>query len=139
MVSPRRLLALDAAGAFLTASVHGVVLPRFAYALGIPAPVFRWLAVVAAAYCVYSSLVALANPRWWVPAVRVIAMANALFVAATLALVVSFRDQVTGLGVAYVFVEAVVVLGIALFEWRYTLDPGSSATTHGGTRMDPRP
>jgi len=135
-VSPRSLLALDAAGAFLTASVHGVVLPRFAGVLGIPAPVFGWLAIVAAAYCAYSSLVAFANPEWWVPAIRVIATGNALFVMATLALVVILRDRITGLGVAYVVFEAAVVLAIALFEWRYTLDSGRTGTPPAGARRD---
>ena len=122
-LSPRGLLAIDSVGALGTATVHGLILPRFGSAFGVPVQAFHALAITAALYCLYSATMAIVNPTRWPVAVRLIATANALFVSATLVLLVVFRAQVTALGVAYFMVEAVLVLAIAVFEWRYTLKP----------------
>jgi hypothetical protein len=119
-LSPRALLALDAGGALVTATLLGVVLVRYAAAFGIPPSVFRWLAAGVLFYFVYSATAALLNPARWVRAIRVIAVANALYSVVTLTMVVILRERITTLGTVYFVGEALLILGIAAAEWRYT-------------------
>ena len=103
---------------------------RFAAAFGLPPSLFRWLAAGVLLYFVYSATAAILNPARWIRAIRVIAVANALYSVVTLTMVVVLRDRITPLGTVYFVGEALIILGIAAAEWRYTTlgQPGDGAS-----------
>ncbi|HMO75530.1 MAG TPA: hypothetical protein PKD99_03195 [Sphingopyxis sp.] len=85
--------------------------------LGLPASVVAiggWI-------CLAAALAMLAAARQAVPnaaLVRLIALGNLGWVAASLGVVAVFAAQMTGLGIAVVIAQAVAVLGFAIVEWK---------------------
>lgn len=116
--NPKNLFFVDGAGALLTATMTGLVLAHYAEFIGLPQPVLRGLGLVAAVYAVYS----LGHFYFFIPAWRhrlaAIAVANVLYGVVALGLVVYHRTSVSRLGVAYFFIEAVIVGLLARVEWR---------------------
>jgi dipeptide/tripeptide permease len=128
-MTPRRLFAVDAAGALFTAVLLGFVLVRFSTAFGVSERTFHFLAGFATAICIHSVLLALVDPPEWVPRVRAMAVINLAYAAVVLVVVVTRLDAITLLGAAYFVGEALVIGAIAAYEWRYAkrlTDPGTA-------------
>lgn len=113
----RRLLAIDACGALLTAAITLGLLASGIVASGVPSIAWWVLGGVAMGLAV---LGAFALWRQWPPApqLRRLAAANLAYALASLLLVGTFRDTVTIIAVAYVVVEAWVLVILASVEWR---------------------
>lgn len=113
----RRLLAIDAAGAALTAAITLGFLASGVVQSGVPSIAWWVLGGVAMGLAV---LGAMALWRRWPPApqLRRLAAANLAYALASLLLVGTFRDTVTIIAVAYVVVEAWVLVILASVEWR---------------------
>ena len=85
--------------------------------LGLPATVVAiggWI-------CIAAALAMLAAARQAVPnaaLVRLIALGNLGWVAASLGVVAVFAAQMTGIGIAVVIAQAAAVLGFAIVEWK---------------------
>lgn len=113
----RRLLAIDAAGAALTAAITLVLLASGVVQSGVPSAAWWALGGVAMGLAVFG---AVALWRQWPPALQLrrLAVANLAYALASLLLVGMFRDTVTIVAVAYVMIEALVLAGLASVEWR---------------------
>ena len=111
-----RLFLVDGLGALVTASMLGLVLTTFEPAFGMPTRVLVPLASVAAVFAAYSftCYAKAAPPKFLLP----IAIANTLYCAATLALVLLFHESLTWLGHAYFLGEIAIVLTLVRFEVR---------------------
>jgi hypothetical protein len=85
--------------------------------LGLPANVVAiggWI-------CLAAALLMIVAARQAVPSaalVKLIALGNLGWVAASFAVVATFAAQMTGLGIAVVIVQAFAVLGFAILEWK---------------------
>lgn len=113
----RRLLAIDAAGAAFTAAITLGFLARGVVQSGVPSIAWWVLGGVAMGLAVFG---AFALWRQWPPAPQLwrLAAANLAYALASLLLVGTFRDTVTIVAVAYVIVEALVLVILASVEWR---------------------
>lgn len=121
---PTPWLLLDACAALVTAFTHAVLLREVLPFTGMPAEALSILAVLAAGFATYSVCCWTLAVRAFVTVatagrlLRVIALANFMFVALSFVLVVVYWAEVTMLGVGYFVAEAVVVVLLARREWR---------------------
>lgn len=114
----RRLFLIDCLGALLTAFLSGIVLVQLETLFGMPRKVLYVLAVIALIYAAYSAccwFFATANLRFFL---RIIAIANGVFCLLTVALLIVYRERLTGFGLAYFVAEICVILGLIYVEWR---------------------
>ena len=112
----RRTLWLDAAVSGATGVVMWLGADLLQAWLGLPSTLFRVAGVSLLPFC--GVLIALAR-RPHVPRLAIVAVivANALWVVASFALLVSGQVAPTLLGYAFVIVQAVAVLGFAELQW----------------------
>lgn len=113
---PKQLFLLDGAGALLTAFLLGIVLVRFEPMFGMPAPVLISMAVTACFFAAYSFTCAFLAGSNWGTLLRIIATANLMYCAVSLALMVYYYPLLTVLGLVYFVGEIVIVGGLAIFE-----------------------
>ena len=117
MPDVQRLFLLDGLGALLSTTVHGVLIPRYEAAFGMPRPVLYGLT----AWAFLSMLYSLGH-AWLVrplPARRLrwIALANTSYAGLALGLIVYRWASLTPLGVGYFLAEIAVVLFLARLEF----------------------
>lgn len=85
--------------------------------LGLPenvVPIGGWICLAAALLMIVAARQAVPNPAL----VKLIALGNLGWVAASFAVVATFAAQMTGLGIAVVVAQAFGVLGFAILEWK---------------------
>ena len=85
--------------------------------LGLPANIVAvggWICLAAALLMVVAALQKVPNPAL----VKLIALGNLGWVAASFAVVASFAAQMTGVGIVVVVAQAFAVLGFAILEWK---------------------
>jgi hypothetical protein len=94
--------------------------------LGLPAGVVAiggWI-------CLAAALLMIVAARQAVPGaalVKLIAIGNLGWVAASFAVIAAFAEQMTGLGIAVVAVQALGVLAFAILEWKAAGAPRAAA------------
>jgi hypothetical protein len=94
--------------------------------LGLPASIVAiggWICLAAALLMVVAALQKAPNPAL----LKLIALGNLGWVAASFAVVATFAAQMTGLGVAIVIAQAFAVLGFAILEWKAAAAPRVAA------------
>ncbi len=92
--------------------------------LGLPANVVMiggWICLAAALLMVVAALQKVPSPAL----VKLIALGNLGWVAASFAVVATFAAQMTGIGIAVVIAQAFGVLGFAIHEWKDAAVPRS--------------
>ncbi len=117
--SPRRVFATDAAGALLTATTLGIVLPRFTATLGVGTGQLRFLAGTALLLFCYSLGVYLLKPVVWWRFLQLLALLNTMYVLLTWVLLALVADAPTWMAFVYFGAEALLIAAIAAVEWRY--------------------
>lgn len=118
----RQLLAVDIVGAALTAAITLGVLASGWVESGVPRPVWWVLGGLALGMCGAGAM-ALRRPSGALDALRRLAWANLIYAAMSVAVVLVWRDTVAGVVAAYVFVELLVLLALAVFERREAARP----------------
>lgn len=113
---PTLLFLIDAIGALLSACLLYVVLINFSKYFGMPEIILKRLSAIALLLCLYSSLCAFFLRTNFKVFVRVIGIANLLYCALTLGLVIIYYSDLTNLGIAYFWGEILVICGIAYLE-----------------------
>ncbi len=108
----RLTLRLDAVVTGANGAAYLAAAPWLADLLGVPAGALRGLGAFLLAYAVGVWLVA-ARPRVSGVATEVVVGANLLWAAASVAAVVTDRFPLTGVGTAWVLLQAAVVAGFA--------------------------
>lgn len=85
--------------------------------LGLPANVVAiggWICLAAAVLMIAAAAQKVPN----VALVKLVALGNLGWVAASFAVVATFAAQMTGIGIAVVIAQAFAVLGFAILEWK---------------------
>ena len=116
--NPRRVFALDGAGALVSALVLGLVLPPFDDALGTTRPALLALAALPLLFALYDLVCWGARPRRWRAALYGIATANLLYPVISAVTLWGDGVPLTGLGAAYFTAESATVWAIAALEFR---------------------
>lgn len=120
-ISPARIFLLDAAGALASAMLLFFVLRRFNHYLGLPQATLAWLALPAAAFCIYSFLCSIFLRSKWRPFLILIIVANIFYCCLLLALLIRHASTVTKLGVAYFLGEIFIIGLLVTFELKQVL------------------
>jgi hypothetical protein len=113
----KRLLMVDALGAFSTAvTIGGIFAPQIVQT-GLPDYVLYAMAAVAGCFFLIGaiSLFVLSNlgpPLCW------LAILNLLYCLASLSICALFSNSLTSLGIIYFSVEVLIVCILAWFEWK---------------------
>ncbi|OAV44601.1 hypothetical protein [Lewinella sp. 4G2] len=114
---PKKLLLLDAMGAFVSIFVTRVVLVHFQAYFGIPLSALYLLATVPVFFVVfdlYSVLFPRVDAAW---ALRIIALLNVGYCCLTVAVACWHFTTYTGLAWLYLILEIAIILGLARLEW----------------------
>lgn len=115
---PRWLFVFDGVGALVTAAAVGLVLPALPALVGVPAAVLRLLAVAACVVAGWSLTWGVLVPHRWPWGLRVVALANAAYCAATAACLWRFFDRLRVLDWVYFPAELALVAVLASIEWQ---------------------
>ncbi|MEM7549511.1 MAG: hypothetical protein AAF363_07550 [Bacteroidota bacterium] len=114
----RKIFSIDALGALITFIMLSLVLARYESVFGMPEDMLNVLAGVAAGFAFYSSACFFLVKSNWLPYLMVIATANCLYSLTTLVLVIHFYQSLTVLGIAYFMGEIILVVSLAVLEFR---------------------
>ncbi|MCU0701504.1 MAG: hypothetical protein MUC96_33755 [Myxococcaceae bacterium] len=115
-LTPRQLLAVDAAGAAMTAVTTALVLPALFGALGLPPWFFVSFGAAATALCLVSTVSALGSRHR--ERLRLVALGNLAYVTASLVVTATAWATVSPLWLGYLVFETVVMLTLVRIEWR---------------------
>jgi hypothetical protein len=128
--NPKKVFFIDGAGASLTTTLLlSVVLPCRQY-FGLPQYALYVLSGVAGVFAIYSlSCAVLARNRWSLLLI-IIAVSNSLYCAATLMLLIVFRDSITWLAVIYFVGETVIMIGLVSLEIKIACQLKRASSTH---------
>ena len=95
--------------------------------LGLPAQVVAiggWICLVAALSMIVAARQAVPSPAL----LKLIAVGNLCWVAASFGVIAAFSSQMTGIGIVVVVAQALGVLGFAILEWKGAVAPGAAVT-----------
>lgn len=115
---PSRLFAIDGAGALLSAVLLGVVLPAVQHLIGMPRPALYLLAAFPILFASYDAWCYLRLRKGVAPWLRLIGLANLLYCALSVGLLIYHFSLLTPLGIVYFVGELLIVLFLATLELR---------------------
>jgi len=107
--NPRKLFLIDGIGALLTASNWGFWLVYFQSYFGFPKHILYAFAMVAACYAIYSFACFFIKKENWSPYIRLIAIANLLFVIISFIVAFYFKSDLKPLAWGYIILEGILV------------------------------
>jgi hypothetical protein len=113
---PKTLFLIDSIGAFLTTFFLFVVIRQFNEYFGIPKTELTYLSLLGICFCIYSTSCFLFLKRNHKHFIRIIATANLLYCFLTIGLMIKYYSSLTIIGVAYFFVEIIIILGLSYIE-----------------------
>jgi len=117
---PYKLFLIDGTGAMVSALFLGIVLVKCNRYIGIPAQILYLLASVAVVLSMYSFTCYKKRVRNWKYWLKGISILNLLYCALTVLIVAYHWNQIKTLGVTYFFIEIILIIVIAVFEWKTT-------------------
>lgn len=112
--NPHFIFLVDGTGALLSAILL-TVLTLFPFS-GMPSNTLLALIAVAALFAIYSFSCRLRRPSNWRTPLRIIAVANLCYCCLTIAMVITWFDQLTLPGLLYFSAEVLVILFLSVFE-----------------------
>jgi len=113
---PHSLFMIDGLGALLSAMMLGVVLIQFQPYFGIPVATLYLLAAIPCVFVLYDAFCYFTKPQPSSRYLRIIAIANLLYCAFSLAVAFFHFEKLTLLGWLYIIGEVLIVVGLAGFE-----------------------
>jgi hypothetical protein len=116
----KRLLLVDAAGAFLTAILLITVVAGLQAYFGMPRQVVYILALLACLYGTYSLCCYFFLKNNQAPYLKLIAVANLIYCCVIVGLLFNFYQQLTVLGLIYFSAEVMIICVLALIEFKAT-------------------
>ena len=123
--NPKLIFLIDGFGAILSVILLGVVLVRLESTIGMPYQTLYILAVIAGVFSAYSFFCSFIIPKKWRMFLKIIASANLSYCVLTFSLLFYHQSQLTTFGVVYFLLEIIIIVGLALFEFKiaaYELD-----------------
>lgn len=117
-IKPRQAFLIDSCGALISAIMLYFVLSPLESVFGMPQKALSILAAIAAIFCLYSFLCYGFNVKNTRLFLSIIAIANLIYVCISLGFMFIFYQKLTLLGFAYFIGEKIIVLFLALIEWK---------------------
>jgi hypothetical protein len=115
-LSSHQVFIMDAIGAFISASMLGLVVATYEESFGLPAKAAHILALVALGFALYSSLCSWRLPAKWKRYMAVIMIANITYCVATAIVVLTYFQSLTALGLLYFGGEIAVIFLLVHIE-----------------------
>ena len=113
---PRKLFLIDGMGATLSAFLLGVVLVRLESLFGIPPQALYFLAFLPCIFMVFDLYCYLRVHENVAPFLQAIAYINILYCCLSIGVAFYHAQQLTPLGWAYIIIEILIVILIAVIE-----------------------
>jgi len=114
----KKLFLIDGLGALISAFLLGVVLVKFESLFGIPKPTLYILAAIPIFFALYDFFCYFRIKKNLPIFLKGIALMNILYCCLSLCFAFHHSTSITALGWAYIIIEIVIVVGIAIFELR---------------------
>lgn len=118
LTQPRKIFLFDALGAIVSLLLLLGLVAGFDNFFGISKPVLYKLAFIPLLFALYSMSCYFINPKQWQVNLKIIAIANILYVCITLGLAFYYFGTISVLGIVYFMAEIVVLILLSRFEWR---------------------
>jgi hypothetical protein len=114
----KKIFLIDSIGAVISACMLGLVLVHFQQYIGMPTMVLYMLAIIASVFAAYSFLGYLGKLWPDTIALKVISLGNLAYCCLTICLMVYFYKSLTLLGIIYFALEKLIVIPLAILEWK---------------------
>ncbi|NRB48861.1 MAG: hypothetical protein HRU41_14390 [Saprospiraceae bacterium] len=115
---PRKLFLIDGMGALLSAFLLGVVLVNLEPIFGIPRSTLYVLAVIPCFFAAYDFFCYWKLDENLGRFLQIIAVLNVAYCCLSLGLAISHQEVITTFGWGYIIGEVMIVVTLAIFEWR---------------------
>jgi hypothetical protein len=112
----RTLFLIDSLEAMMSAFFLFVIMRRFNAYFGMPKTVLTYLSVIAICFCIYSTACFLFLKGSWSPFIRLIGIANLLYCALTIGILIKYYPVLTTIGAIYFLIEIVIICGLSYIE-----------------------
>ena len=113
---PKTLFFIDSLGAILTVFILFVIMRQLNEYIGMPIIVLTYLSIIAICFCIYSTACFLFLKERWTPFIRLIGVANLLYCALTIGLLIKHYSLLTIIGIIYFLIEIVIICGLSYVE-----------------------
>ena len=113
---PKTLFLIDSLGAILTVFILFVIMRQLNEYIGMPIIVLTYLSIIAICFCIYSTACFLFLKERWTPFIRLIGVANLLYCALTIGLLIKHYSLLTIIGIIYFLIEIVIICGLSYVE-----------------------
>lgn len=112
---PDRVFLIDSLGAILTTFILFVIM-RLNEFFGMPKTVLAYLFFTAICFCIYSAACFLFLMERWTAFIRLIGVANLLYCAFTIGVVIKYYFLLTTIGIIYFLIEIVIICALSYVE-----------------------
>ena len=113
---PKTLFLIDSLGAIVTGFILFVIMRQLIEYIGMPKIVLTYLSFIAIFFCIYSTACFLFLKERWTPFIRLIGIANLLYCALTIGLLIKYYSLLTIIGTIYFLIEIVIICGLSYIE-----------------------
>lgn len=117
-MNPKKLFLIDGFGAILSAFLLGVVLVKFEEIFGIPSSILYPLATIPIFYAAYDFYCYRKRHQKTGLLLKGIAFLNLIYCCISLGMVFYHFGTITNLGRIYILIEIIIVLFLAIIEFR---------------------
>ncbi len=117
-LNPKQLLIIDGLGALVSALTLGFILPQFESLFGIPEKLLHLLAIPPVVFFFIDMYGFISPPAKMKQLLKFIASANLAYCLLSLTLASTHYEKITLWGWGYLLIEVLVVVGLALLEFR---------------------
>lgn len=112
----KTLFLIDSIGAFLTALSLFVIAQQFNEYFGMKKNTLICLSVIAVCFCIYSAACFLFLKRGLTPFIKFIGVANLIYCALTIGLMIKYYPLLTIIGTSYFLIEIVIICALSYVE-----------------------
>lgn len=112
----KKLFLVDGVGALVSAVLLGVVLVQFETYFGIPESTLYFLAALPCLFAIYDFYCFYSVKKDLGKHLKRIAVANILYCCLSIGMAIYHSSEIEQLGRAYIIVEVLIVVSLALFE-----------------------
>lgn len=113
---PKTLFLIDSLGAMLTTFLLFVVLRIFNKYIGMPETILVCLSVIAASFCIYSTVCFFFLKGNWIPFIKAIGYVNLLYCVLTIGLLILYHSTLTIFGIIYFLMEIAIICILVYIE-----------------------
>ena len=112
----KTLFLIDSIGAFITAFSLLVIVRQFNEYFGIPKNQLTYLSIIAVLFSIYSGACFFFLKGGTNPFLKLIGVANIIYCALTIGLLINYKPSLTILGITYFLFEIIIICGLSFIE-----------------------